>query len=110
MADVRSMIRFQVKPGREAEFEAAFRRAGMLTLPRQAPGFVSEELCRSLEEASVYVVVARWTSEAAYRAWQQRSRDDTSAETAALLDTVIDLVPGIAYEILDEAAAGDGRT
>lgn len=59
--------RVRVAPGWEAEFEARFRnRAGQVELQ---PGFVSMEVLRPRSEEAPWVVLTRWESEAAFRAW-----------------------------------------
>ena len=47
-----------VIPGREIEFEAAFREARSIIASMQ--GFVSLELSRCIEQASRYVLLVRW--------------------------------------------------
>jgi len=101
MTTVRSILRFQVQPGREADFETAFAAAGMLTRPRAIDGFVDAELGRSLVMPNEYLVVARWASADAYRAWQQVSLAEAPpAALAALLATLVDPRPGETFEVL----------
>lgn len=98
---VRSLIRFTVKPGREADFEAAFAACGMLTRPRAIAGFVEAELVRGLEDPAEYLVIGRWADQAAYAAWQARSLEGvTAAQRQALLDTLLDPLPGAAYAVV----------
>ena len=97
---VRSVIRFTVKPGREAEFEAAFAACGMLTRPRAIEGFVEAELVRGLENPGEYLVIGRWADAAAYGAWQARSMEAVTAQQRqALLETLVDPRPGAAYAV-----------
>jgi heme-degrading monooxygenase HmoA len=101
MAQVRSVIRFQVKPGREGEFEAAFAETGMLTRPRDVPGFVGAELVRGLEGQGGYLVIGTWTDEQAYREWQRRSASGAPAGALArLLETLENPKPGVLYEVV----------
>lgn len=51
-------VLLNVKPGRSAEFEAAFRDASPLIASR--PGYVSHELQRCLEVAGKYLLLVRW--------------------------------------------------
>jgi len=98
---VRSVIRFTVKPGREADFEAAFVACGMLSRPRAIQGFVEAELVRGLENRGEYLVIGRWADEAAYAAWQARSLEGvTAAQRRALLETLVDPRPGAAYALV----------
>jgi heme-degrading monooxygenase HmoA len=47
-----------VKPGREAEFEASFREARAIIA--SMPGYLSHELLRCIETASRYLLLVRW--------------------------------------------------
>lgn len=98
---VRSVIRFTVKPGREADFEAAFAACGMLTRPRAVAGFIEAELVRSITAPGEYLVIGRWAGHAAYEAWQARSLEGVSPELGrALLETLVDPKPGAAYAVV----------
>lgn len=68
-----TLISFTVAAGRERQFEEAFAGSGMLTLPRAVPGYLGAELHRSLDDPSRYVVLGRWATQDAYRAWQRIS-------------------------------------
>ena len=48
----------QVRPGRSAEFEAAFRQAQAII--SSMPGYLSHELQRCLERKDHYVLLVRW--------------------------------------------------
>ena len=49
-----------VVPGKEADFEQAFREAkGIIT---STPGFLSLELQRCLEQANRYALLVRWSN------------------------------------------------
>jgi heme-degrading monooxygenase HmoA len=101
MRTVRSILRFQIHPGREADFEAAFDAAGMLTRPRAVEGFVDAELSRSLAMPNEYLVVARWASADANSAWPPVSLAEAPpAALAALLATLVDPRPGETFEVL----------
>ena len=90
-----SVIRFQVKPGREAEFEQAFLKCGMLERPKQIDGFIRAELVRGIADPSEYHVLGTWESEASYAGWQAVSHDvpDQNA-LATFRDCLIDPSPG----------------
>jgi heme-degrading monooxygenase HmoA len=91
----RSMIQFHVKPGMEAQFEAAFLKAGMLVRPKQVEGFISAELVRSIGEAGEYLVIGEWQSEQAYTDWQAAVSDAIDPQAVTdLYATVTDPVPG----------------
>lgn len=49
-----------VKPGREAEFQAAFERAQAIVA--SMPGYLGHELCRCVERASRFALLVRWTT------------------------------------------------
>ena len=92
---VRSLIRFVPKPGREADFEAAFEAAGMLTRPSAVEGFLGAELLRSCETPAEYCVIGEWRSPEAYARWQELSlRGADPKRVAALLDTLVEPAPG----------------
>lgn len=48
----------KVKPGRAAEFEAAFATAS--TIISSMPGYISHELQRCLEVGNQYILLVRW--------------------------------------------------
>lgn len=50
--------RLDVRPGVEAEFEAAFRTASVILA--SMPGYVGHELHRCLESRSRYLLTVRW--------------------------------------------------
>lgn len=98
----RSVMRFQVKPGREAAFEAALRRAGMLTRPAAVAGFIDAELSLSLSDPSEYLVLARWSSEASYRTWQEMALAEVDADALDdLLDTLVEPAPGRLFRVVE---------
>jgi heme-degrading monooxygenase HmoA len=47
-----------VRPGEEAAFEAAFRRAALILAA--ARGYISHELRRSLEHSTRYILLVQW--------------------------------------------------
>jgi heme-degrading monooxygenase HmoA len=97
---VRSVIRFEVKPGREADFEAAFAASGMLTRPSAVDGFMEAELLRAVDRPSEYVVIGSWASVSAYRDWQAISAAGAPREALArLVDTLIDPRPGLVFAV-----------
>ncbi len=87
----RSVIWFQVKPGKQRAFEAAFFDAGMLTRPKQVDGYLGAELHHSVDNYDEYFVIGEWTSPEAYATWQSLSSETAPAEPLArLLDTMRD--------------------
>lgn len=94
----RSVIRFQVKPGKEAAFEAAFDQCGMLRRPKKIAGFIDAELVRSIGEPIEYFVLGAWQSEQSYADWQAVARPEADpAAIAALDDTLVERKPGRLY-------------
>lgn len=103
-AGVCSLIRFQVKPGREPAFEAAFRESGMLSRPKGVPGFLGADLVRDDGAPGSYLVLGRWESAAAYAAWQARSAAGAPAGALrALGETLVDPQPGRALEVVQSS-------
>lgn len=97
---VRSVIRFKVKPGRQADFEAAFADCGMLSRPRAVAGFIEAQLLRGLDGSPEYLVIGSWASVEAYRTWQGVSAVDAPKEPLArLVDTLQDPAPGSLFEV-----------
>ena len=101
---VQSIIRFTVKPGREADFESAFEASGMLSRPRAIEGFLGAQLLRSHDAPREYYVIGNWSSAEAYALWQEASlagADTTSR--AALIDTLDNPRPGRLFHTVSSA-------
>lgn len=62
-----------VRPGREGDFEAAFRTARPLIAGR--PGFRSISLSRSVESPGTYLLLVEWDSIADHEEGFRRSRE-----------------------------------
>ena len=104
----RSIIRFQVKPGMAAEFEAAFSECRMLDRPSAIDGFVMAELVRSVVEPLEYHVIGEWETEQAYADWQAVSHEQADpAAVEALHATLLHWAPGRLY--VSAARSGDGN-
>jgi heme-degrading monooxygenase HmoA len=54
------VVRLDVRPGREAEFERAFAEARAII--EGSPGFLGVELRRGVENTSRYVLLVRWAT------------------------------------------------
>jgi len=101
VSQVRSVIRFQVKPGRAPDFEAAFAETGMLTRPRAIEGFQGAELVKDLAGEGEYLVIGVWSDAESYRAWQAVSAAQAPREAMGrLLDTLVDPRPGRLYGVI----------
>ena len=61
------MNRFKVSPGREADFEEAFK--GRAKLIDTMEGFVGLDMLRPAGEGGVFISMARWRSKADFEAW-----------------------------------------
>lgn len=61
------MNRFSVTPGREADFEEAFK--GRAKLIDQMPGFMGLDMLRPAGKEDVFISMARWRSMADFEAW-----------------------------------------
>ena len=78
---------FRPRPGREAEFEAAYGPGGAWdALFRGSADFLGTELLRAADGTGLYLTIDRWAGQAAYDAF----RVDRGAE----------------YDALDRACAG----
>jgi len=69
----RSLVRFDVKPGKEAEFESAFKACGMLERPRLVQGMIAVQLVQSETITTEYLVMGEWDSRESYASWQSQS-------------------------------------
>ncbi|WP_062517734.1 antibiotic biosynthesis monooxygenase family protein [Demequina gelatinilytica] len=70
---IRESVVLHVHPGREAEYEAAFRVASAI-IARQ-PGHVAHTLHRGVEETSAYLLTVEWESVEAHEAGFRGSAD-----------------------------------
>ena len=84
-----SLVWFKITPGTNAEFEAAFTEAGMLTRPSAIDGYLGAHLHRSLMHADEYYVLGRWTSEESYAAWQAVASKDAPVDAIRRMSAVI---------------------
>ena len=98
---MRAVIRFQIQPGAEDAFEAAFKDAGMFERPQLIEGFVSMELIKSVEDSTEYLVISTWEQQKAYEAWQAISSVEAPREALKRLgDTLISPKPGKCYLVV----------
>lgn len=67
---IRSLIEFNLHPGAETAFEAAYLEHGFLDRAGTMPGFLSGEFLRSSNGSSFWAT-ALWASQADYEAWQR---------------------------------------
>ena len=100
-----SVIRFQVRPGMEQAFEAAFLKAGMLERPSVINGFVSAKLVRGIGEPNAYFVIGEWLTEQSYADWQAVSSSQADpAAVAAMRETLVDHAPGRLFAMVASSA------
>lgn len=102
-----AMNRFRVRPGRDADFEAAWReRESHLAA---VPGFQRFYLLKG--EGGTYVSHSTWESEAAFAAWTE-SEAFRKAHSRRLPEGVLAGPPELAcYDVvLTEEAGGPART
>lgn len=64
----RVMLRMNIHPGMEQDFEQAWHRVGSIIV--QHPANLGHWLSRSAEEDSVYYVVSDWVDEAQFREFE----------------------------------------
>ena len=63
---------YMARPDRLEAFETLYRSDGAwVELFRRSPGFVSTTLMRDLKDRHRFMIADRWTSEAAYAAFQR---------------------------------------
>jgi len=68
---------FRVRPGMEKQFETAYGRHGeWVKLFRQDPAYIRTELIQDVRDASRYLTLDFWVSEAAYEAFREGRKDE----------------------------------
>ena len=104
----RTMIRehalLPVRPGREADFEAAFAVAAPLVAA--TPGFVDLALTRSIESPSTYLLLITWESVEAHEVGFRQS--DRYPQWRALLHDFYDPFPTVEHHVDVLTVAGPG--
>ena len=95
---IRSIIRLNVTPDREREFEEAFRARGVLALARDVARLRTGELLRPLRAGDPYVVIATWDSAADYQVWVNSPLRGQVNSAAPLSEPV---APADLYEIVN---------
>lgn len=93
----------QVRPGREAAFEAAFLEAQRIIA--SMPGYLSHELQRCVERPREYILLVRWQSLEAHEVGFRQSAE--YQEWKRLLHHFYDPFPVVSHY---RAVAGAGRT
>lgn len=96
---VRSIIFFDVKPGKETQFAEGFTG---LKGAAGFPGFLGGEFARGVRNPNIFTVVALWENAEAYANWQARSAnaEPDDALNAFMDECVASFEPGKPYEIL----------
>lgn len=98
---MRSIIRLVIREGRNADFEAAFLKAGMLSRPKDLDPAFEGELLRSVDDRATYHVIATWSSAEAYAKWQATSAEGADEAAMALLaEVLVDPVPGKMFDVV----------
>jgi heme-degrading monooxygenase HmoA len=62
-------MRYQVRPGKEQEFEKGF--LSTLELLKTLPGHIESHLYEDVAETGSYIILSRWASKEAYAAFLQ---------------------------------------
>jgi heme-degrading monooxygenase HmoA len=86
----------QVQPGKEADFEDAWRAVAAVT--KSAPGNLRQTLLRSMDDPSTFLISSDWASREAFGAFEKSpEQDDLTAPIRALrvsasmrVDTVVE--------------------
>ena len=98
----RSIVTFKVKPGYEADFEAAYTEGEFLERAAIIPGFQGGEFLRLAGGGSLYAAIALWDCEASYRDWQAAYGEALPQDkVAAMMETLEPLEPGKVFHILN---------
>jgi len=94
-----------IRPGQAEEFEDSFREAQSIIAA--APGYISHELLRCIEQPDQYVLLVRWES---IEAHEQGFRNSPPYEKwKALLHHYYEPFPTVSHYALVERAAGTQR-
>ncbi len=72
MERFRVMLRMQIHPGMESEFERTWREIGDAIT--EQPANIGQWLCRSAEEPGVYYVISDWVDEPSFREFETSER------------------------------------
>jgi heme-degrading monooxygenase HmoA len=64
----------QVQPGREADFEAAWRQVAAVT--KSAPGNLRQALLRALDDPSTFIISSDWASREAFGQFEKSPEQD----------------------------------
>ncbi|MSQ40356.1 MAG: antibiotic biosynthesis monooxygenase [Dehalococcoidia bacterium] len=67
-----SYLKLVPKPEFQTQFEQNLQE--LLGLVRQQAGFVQVEVLRPADDASAYVILSEWESEAAFKTWEHSAR------------------------------------
>lgn len=115
---IRTVLRMRAREGREDEFRDAWARAA--TDISRAPGNVSQELSRDLDDPRTFVITSEWIDRAAVDAFgrsEQREaltaglrdlRDDASRSTYELLSVVpATRAPHVRIDLTTRVAPGE---
>ena len=65
----RTVLVFELLPGRRDEFVARFRRLEVLEHAQRQAGFLRSELCLAADGSDRVMVTAEWESPEAYQGW-----------------------------------------
>ena len=95
---IRTIITLKVTPGREREFEEAFRARGVLALARDVARLRTGELLRPVRAGDPYVVIATWDSAADYEGWGNSPLRGQVNSAAPISEPV---APADLFEIVD---------
>ena len=104
---IRTVIKLKVTPGREREFEEAFRARGVLALAKEVARLRTGELLRPLRAGDPYVVIATWDSAADYEVWVNSPLRGQVNSAAPISEPV---APADLFEIVERFEDGRERT
>jgi heme-degrading monooxygenase HmoA len=98
-------MQYEVKPGKEEEFEQGFLRT--LELLRRLPGHVESNLYEDVANVGSYVIISRWETKEQYQAFLRS--DAFKAAVAWGKAEILRSRPKHRVYKDDEEAAGAGR-
>src|SRR5688572_23365008 len=93
---IRATLHMKVKPGRESDFEPAWR--AIAARVSRAPGNLRQTLLRDPQDAATFVVMSDWESREAFTSFERSpEQDDLTAPLRELRESARMTV----YEVLE---------
>ena len=104
---IRATLQLRIRPGREADFERAWRRVAFEV--RGVPGNLRQALLRDTADPGVYTITSDWADEASFRAFERSPEQDAlTATIRALRESAVMTVDDLLVHVDGEVPACRG--